>query len=46
MKPSYEGATIYVDRDGLTYSIPNPETLTDDQRDAFIFDMLSTILPG
>jgi hypothetical protein len=36
LKTSYEGATIHVDRDGLTVSIPDPDTMTPEQREAFI----------
>lgn len=35
-KPSYEGATLYVDRDGLHTSVPDPEPFSDDERLALI----------
>ncbi len=43
--PSYEGATVHVDRNGDTHSIPNPDTLTPEQRVAFL-DMLDLIIGG
>lgn len=35
-RPSYKGATIYMDRDGTAHSIPNPEELSPDERRSFI----------
>lgn len=35
-KPSYDGATLCVDRDGHHTSVPNPETLSADERMAMI----------
>jgi hypothetical protein len=34
--PSYEGATLHVDRDGMHHSIPDPESLSPEQRAAFL----------
>lgn len=34
--PSYEGAAVHVDRHGQTHSIPDADTLTAEQRAAFI----------
>lgn len=31
-KPSYDGATLHADKDGHFTSIPDPETLTADER--------------
>jgi hypothetical protein len=33
---SYQGATVYVDREGSTHSIPDPDTMSPEQRVAFI----------
>lgn len=41
--PSYEGATVHVDRDGGTHSVPDGDTLTADQRTAFI-ELLDLII--
>lgn len=35
-KPSYEGATLHVDREGQFTSIPDPETLKPDERAGMI----------
>lgn len=35
-KPSYNGATIYMDRDGMAHSIPDPVQLSPEERDHFI----------
>jgi hypothetical protein len=36
VKPSYEGATLHVGRDGMHTTIPDPETLEPVEREAFI----------
>ena len=36
IKPSYEGATLHVDREGLITSVPDPEGLSPDERVAMI----------
>lgn len=36
VKPSYEGSTLHVDRDGQHTLIPNPETLDEDERRSMI----------
>lgn len=41
--PSYQGATVYVDRNGDTHSIPDAAELSPEKRQAFI-DLLKFIL--
>lgn len=38
-RPSYAGATIHSDRDGLMYSIPDPEELHEEERTAFLEEL-------
>lgn len=33
---SYQGATVYVDREGSTHSIPDPDTMSPEQRVEFV----------
>lgn len=35
-KPSYNGATVHMDRDGMAHSIPDPVQLSSEERDHFI----------
>ena len=43
-KPSYEGATLYEDRDGQFTTIPDPETLTAEERHDFLVYVLKVRL--
>lgn len=36
MKPSYEGSTLHQDGEGFVYSIPDAETMSMDERKAFL----------
>jgi hypothetical protein len=36
MKPSYEGSTLHQDGEGFVYSIPDAETMSMDEREAFL----------
>lgn len=36
VKPSYDGATLHVDREGLHSSIPDPESLSIEERQGMI----------
>ena len=35
-RPSYEGATVHADRDGIMYSVPDPEGLSPVERKDFV----------
>jgi hypothetical protein len=41
--PSYESATVHVDRDGHTHSIPDADGLTEAERVAFL-EFLASLL--
>ncbi len=43
VRPSYQGATIYVDRDGQHHSIPDADSLSPGRRRAFL-DLLRSRL--
>jgi hypothetical protein len=36
IKASYSGATLHQDREGEIYSIPDPETMEPEEREAFL----------
>lgn len=36
IKPTYDGSTLHRDRDGFISSIPDPETMNQQEREAFI----------
>jgi len=36
VKPSYEGSTLHVGRDGMHITIPDPETMEPLEREAFV----------
>ena len=36
VKPSYEGSTLHVDRDGQHTLVPDPEALTEEERASMI----------
>ncbi|HWU60831.1 MAG TPA: hypothetical protein VN112_02280 [Ensifer sp.] len=45
VKPSYDGAILHQGRDGCFYTIPNPETLSDEERDNMI-DLYRSMVEG
>lgn len=43
-RPSYVGAAIHVDRDGLFHSVPDPDGLSAEERLAFVALLRSRLL--
>jgi hypothetical protein len=41
--PSYEGATVHVDRNGDTHSIPDAEALTEKERELWVEFLVNII---